>query len=151
MLLFNSEPINLNIMKPISLIVILLLTRNLCKSQNCADLPQHYSSYAQAISSIKKASFAFTDVANTTKSSWIRAACYYSCDGETGYLIFATDKQEYIHENVPINVWIEFKNAESSVWYYDRNIKYRYRMSFITAGRNSNRIKSCTVYNHVTF
>ena len=87
-------------MKPLSLIVILLLTLSDCKSQNCADLPQHYSSYAEAIASIKKASFAFTDVANISESSGIRAASYYSCDGETGYLIFATDKQEYIHENV---------------------------------------------------
>ena len=138
-------------MKPLSLIVIFSFTLGAGKSQNCADLPQHYSSYAEAITSVKKASFAFTDVANISESSGIRAASYYSCDGETGYLIFATDKQEYIHENVPINVWIEFKNAESFVWYYDRNIKYRYRMTFITAAGNSNRIKTCTVYNDFTF
>ena len=116
-------------MKSLPLIAILLLTLNACKSQTCAALPNRYSSFAQAVTIIKKTSFAFTEVANTNSSSWIRSASYYSCDGKTGYLIFLTDKQEYIHKDVPISVWIEFKNADSFGRYYYQNIMNRYQMT----------------------
>ena len=90
-------------------------------------MPAHFSSYEATTSWVKKASFKFTDKANTSKSSWIRSASYYSCDGKTGFFIFSTDDKEYIHANMPISVWYEFKQAESYGKYYNANIKHRYR------------------------
>jgi hypothetical protein len=99
-------------------------------SQTCKELPVYFSSYNQAIKSIKSKSFILTDRLPFGKSSWIKNATYYSCDGETGYLVYSTDKgREYIHEKVPLRVWREFKNASSSGSYYVSNIKGRYRLT----------------------
>ena len=77
--------------------------------QNCNSVPKHFSSYESAIAYIKKAEFKFKDEVNTSKSSWIRSASFYSCDGKTGYFIFGTDTKEYIHVGMPIDIWTELK------------------------------------------
>jgi hypothetical protein len=128
----NKIKINLNLfdMKQILIIFILLLIyEDTLKSQSCKGLPNKFNSYREASRAVKNATFKFTDKLPYGKSSWIASAFYYSCDGETGYLIFSTyDGREYIHEKVPINVWIEFKNASSSGSYYNKYIKYRYQL-----------------------
>ncbi len=98
-------------------------------AQTCKDLPDNFSSYNQAIKAIRSFGFKITDKLPYGKSSWIVNATYYSCDGETGYLVYSTDKgKEYIHEKVPLRVWREFKTASSSGSYYVSNIKGRYRL-----------------------
>lgn len=97
--------------------------------QSCNDLPEKFHSYNQAIKAIQDVTFKSTDKLPYGKSSWITSATYYSCDGYTGYLVYTTDKgKEYVHENIPIRVWTEFKNASSSGSYYVHNIKGRYRL-----------------------
>ena len=92
----------------------------------CDQLPTTYSNYNKAISIIKTASFKIKESANTSKSSWIRGATYYSCDGDIGYLIVSTYTGYYIHSGVPIQIWQDFKRANSFGSYYDRDIKGRY-------------------------
>ena len=100
-----------------------------CNGQPCSQLPKSFKSYSQAISLIQKSSFIVKESANTSSSSWISSAKYYSCDGTTGYFILKTDSgREYIHYGIPVNVWDEFKNADSKGSYYDKNIKGRYRL-----------------------
>jgi hypothetical protein len=96
-------------------------------SQDCKLMPAHFTSYNAATAWVKKASFKFTDNVNTSKSSWIRSASYYSCDGKTGFFIFSTDDMEYIHANMPVSIWNEFKHADSFGKYYNLNIKHRYQ------------------------
>jgi hypothetical protein len=96
-------------------------------AQNCASIPAHFNSYEQATSWVKDATFKFKESVNTSKSSWIRSASYYSCDGKVGYFIYSTDKQEYIHAGVPIEIWNGFKNADSFGSYYDHYIRKKYR------------------------
>jgi hypothetical protein len=110
----------------IILLILNIFTLTSINAQNCKNIPTHFNSYAQAISRVKDASFKIKEEVNTSKSSWIRSASYYSCDGNTGYFIYSTDKQEYIHEGVPIKIWRDFKNADSFGSFYDRNIKHRY-------------------------
>ena len=99
------------------------------KSQSCKDLPVEFYSYSEAIAAINDAEFKFTDRLPSGKSSWITSANYYSCNGETGYMVYTTAKGgQYIHEGIPKNIWIEFKNAPSSGSYYDYNIKHKYRL-----------------------
>lgn len=99
------------------------------QSQSCTNLPEKFYSYTEAISAIQKANFKTTDQLPFGKSSWIKNANYYSCDGYYGFFVYTTDKgKEYIHEKVPMKVWIEFKNASSSGSYYVGNIKGRYRL-----------------------
>jgi hypothetical protein len=112
-------------------IILLLLSVIIisCHSQDCNKLPDSFTSYTQAISLVKSSSFKIEETANTSNSSWIKSANYYSCDGITGYFIYKTKEgEEYIHKGVPINVWEEFKKASSKGSYYDYNIKHRYQL-----------------------
>jgi hypothetical protein len=106
----------------------LCLTLYSCSAQNCRDIPSVFSSYQQAKNLIQKSSFAYSDKLNTSKSSWIRGASFYSCDNKTGFLIIATDKQEYTHQNLPIEIWNSFKSANSFGQFYNQNIKNRYQL-----------------------
>ena len=99
------------------------------EAQTCRDLPEQFYSYSQAISAIKNSTFKTTDNLPSGKSSWIVNASFFSCDGRTGFLVYRTDKgNNYVHENVPISIWTQFKNAGSSGSYYVSYIKGRYRL-----------------------
>ncbi|MCG2760595.1 MAG: KTSC domain-containing protein [Candidatus Delongbacteria bacterium] len=95
---------------------------------NCSQITTPYKSYEEANNTVESVDFKYKDEVNTAKSSWIRGAQYYSCDGSTGYLVYQTDKKEYIHQQVPIEVWKEFKNAESFGRFYIKNLKHKYRV-----------------------
>ena len=122
---FNNE------MKTILIkLVILCLFINSCTSsaQNCTDLPEQFSTYTSAKKLVKSSSFRFDEYINTITSSWIRGATFYSCDSKTGFLIIKTDKKEYIHQGVPIDLWNGFKKSESYGSYYNRYIKGKYQL-----------------------
>ena len=97
-----------------------------CGGINCTQLPKIYSSYKEAIKTIKSAHFNVHETLNTSKSSWIKEASYYSCDGKVGFFIFKTSKREYIYSGVPVTVWEGFKKAHSFGSYYDHYIKHRF-------------------------
>ncbi len=103
-----------------------------CRTKDgCDKLPIQFSSYDQAISKIKTSNFKINEKVNTSKSSWIRGAKFYSCNGDTGFFILQTDKQEYIYANMPYSIWVQFKNAESFGEFYNKNIKHRYIVQLI--------------------
>jgi len=61
-------------------------------------------------------------------SGWIKRAEYYSCNGETGYLILHLDKgQNYLHQNLPLSVWKAFVNASSYGSFYTKRIRGNYQ------------------------
>ncbi len=95
---------------------------------SCNSLPSTFASYDAAVSAVESADFDFTDKANTSKSSWIRAARFYSCNSADGYFIIETDKGNYLHQGVPITVWESFKAADSFGSFYNANIKHQYRL-----------------------
>lgn len=99
-----------------------------CGQADCNKLQANFTSYSEAISKIKSTKFTYSDNVNTSKSSWIRSASYYSCDKKFGYFIIKTDKGSFIYKDLPISVWNSFKNASSFGSYYDRNIKNRYQL-----------------------
>lgn len=88
-----------------------------------------FRSYSDAVRTVENTNFKIEEKLNTSRSSWIRGASFYSCDGIVGYLIIGTDKQEYIHKNVPIEIWNGFKRAKSFGSYYNQYIKGRYRLN----------------------
>jgi len=101
-----------------------------CNSQNCKNLPDKFTSYSEAVASVKSSSFAMKEDANTSNSSWITSAKYYSCDGQSGYFIYTTTSgQTYIHAGVPVYIWRAFKEASSKGTYYNSNIKGNYRLN----------------------
>lgn len=101
-----------------------------CSGQNCNEITDNFSSYQSALKIIKMSEFNISDSCDTSKSSWIYDAEYYSCDGESGFLLLTTKTKIYIHKNVPIKVWNEFKKAESFGSFYSGNIKNRYQLVF---------------------
>ena len=112
-----------------TIVFILSVCFNSFSQSNCNQLPKRFVSYSEAISKIKSANFKIDQSVNTSKSSWIRGAIFYSCDGNYGFLIIKTSSKEFIHKDVPISVWEGFKNASSFGSYYDYNIKNRYLLN----------------------
>lgn len=100
-----------------------------CGDKDCSLLNESFDDYENALQAIKSSDFKFSDDCDTSKSSWIYDAEFYSCDGKTGYLIIETKSKKYIHSGVPIGTWNEFKNADSFGKYYNRNLKGRYRLT----------------------
>lgn len=118
------------------LLASLIILLGSCNRINCDQLPKNYSSYEDAIKSIKAAHFKIQEKLNTSNSSWVKAAFYFSCDGSTGYFILKTEKQEYIYSGVPVDIWNGFKNAESCgsiidmVQFYLLNLPINYSVRF---------------------
>lgn len=94
----------------------------------CEKLPDHFSSYQEALNIIKSSQFKISETVNTSKSSWIKAASFYSCDGQTGFFIFKAGAKEYIHRDMPYQIWVSFKRAASFGSYYQLNIKGKYQL-----------------------
>jgi len=106
------------------LLFLLLVIFISCTGQDCKDLPTDFESYKQITELVKKSSFKIKEQTDTSMSSWIASAHYYSCDGKSGYLIIKTKKgKEYIHFNISYQMWKGFKNAESKGSYYNKVIK----------------------------
>jgi hypothetical protein len=47
---------------------------------------------------------------------------------KTGFLIIETSDNEYIHKDVPLEIWQEFSDSESLGKYYNRKIKNRFQL-----------------------
>lgn len=110
-------------------IILLLGTLQITCGQDCNKLSTSFKSYTEASQLIKSSTFKTHESVNTSKSSWIRGASYYSCDSQKGFLIIKTDNGEYVHQNVPVEVWRSFKNASSFGSYYNNFIKGNYRLT----------------------
>ena len=95
--------------------------------RNCNDLPGQFSTYSQALYEVRNAKFSYSDQMNTSKSSFITGASYFSCDGKSGYMIIRLNNKDYIHQGLPKHVWLSFKRAESLGSFYSKNIRYNYR------------------------
>ncbi len=97
-------------------------------SQDCKGLEKKFYNYEQAIKLIKKSNFAFTDKCNTSKSSWIVGAEYYSCDKKKGFFILYMKKAFYIHKDFPKSLWYQFKKATSFGKFYNAKIRKKYQL-----------------------
>ena len=54
-------------------------------AQNCRALPSDFQSYTEAVKYVKRSNLLTKETINTSNSSWIRAASFYSCDGRKGF------------------------------------------------------------------
>ena len=97
-------------------------------SLTCNEIPKTFTSYNEAIQQVRSKRYKIQESVNTNKSSWIRGAEFYSCDGSVGYFILGTDKRDYIHERLPLSVWQSFREADSFGEFYNTHIRGRYRM-----------------------
>ena len=72
---------------------------------SCDQLSNHFTTYDKAVVEIKSAHFKIEESVNTSKSSWIKNASYYSCDGQQGFFILETSKKESVRA-APTEVFI---------------------------------------------
>jgi hypothetical protein len=114
-------------MKKLYLISIFLTCLTACE-KNCNKLPNNFSSFEQATKLILNTTFACTDNADVSDSSWITSAKYYSCDNKTGFFVLETSNKRYIHQNVPKTLWQNFIKAKSKGSFYGKNIREKYQL-----------------------
>ena len=110
-------------------LILLLFTASCSQKQSCDQLSNQFETYDNAIKIIKSTKFKIEESANTTISSWIKNASYYSCDGQVGFFILETVKKEYLYADLPYEVWKEFKSAESFGSFYNANIRDKYNLN----------------------
>ena len=72
--------------------------------------------------------FLIRDEVSTSRSSWINGASFSSCDGKIGFLIVQIGNRNYVHQNVPIAIWKNFKTSSSFGNFYNQNLKNKYRL-----------------------
>ena len=97
-----------------------------CAPNNCSTLDGENLSADEMVFAIEGRDFDYSDFGDTSKSSWIRAAKYYSCDGEFGYFMLETDDKVYLHKDVPLRMWHGFKRSNSFGRFYNDQLKGRY-------------------------
>jgi hypothetical protein len=113
-----------------SFVVILFsFTISCLQKESCEQLYTQFESYDKAVNKIKSTHFKIEESANTSKSSWIKNASYYSCDGQKGFFILETSKKQYLFSDLPYEVWKDFKVAESFGTFYNENIRDKYNLS----------------------
>lgn len=110
-----------------NIFLILFLTILGCKAQNCKDKNLQGKSYREIIKVLKQTDFKVSEKVYTD-SSWIKSIKFYSCNEITGFLIL-TSKQnkQYVHNKVPLNLWNQFKKANSYGRFYNTYIKKRFK------------------------
>ena len=97
-----------------------------CNTTNCSKLDFCNLSADEMVFEIEEIDFEYHDTADTSESSWIREAKYYSCDGELGYFMLETDDKVYLHKDVPLRLWLGFKRSNSYGRFYNDQLKRKY-------------------------
>lgn len=114
----------------LSLLTIMSLSSK-AQLKHCDQLPVKFENYNKAIYIIENTKFSFVDAVNTSSSPEIKAAEFFSCNEENGYLFIKLVKQTLIYQKIPIDVWFELKNADFFEKYYDANIKKQYKPQLV--------------------
>jgi len=110
-------------------LLFLLLPFFVFAQTNCESIPSRFSSYNQAITSVRSAKFRISESVNTSSSSVITSANFYSCDAEKGFLIIGINNRPYIHTGIPKKLWQAFKQASSFGSFYNTYIRNKYRVA----------------------
>ena len=124
---------------------ILFLAPILCMGQKCKDLPNEFTSYADAMSQIYKSHFNFINSRSETiqslsekKNFKLVSASYYSCDKITGIAEFIfINRDIFLYEKIPMTIWNEYNKCISTDLYYENNILTKYRCIFKQLGSSS--------------
>lgn len=88
--------------------------------------PKQFQNYEQVSAYLNDVKFSIDETTDTSESEWITSAHYQSKDGKTGFLTLGMRGKPYHFQNVPVEVWEDFKNAESKGSFYHQKIKGNY-------------------------
>lgn len=97
-------------------------------SENCKEMPNSFSSYEQAREMVLTSDYKIEESADVSDSAWITSVLYLSCDGVNGFFVIKTNRKTYIHQNMPYQVWQNFREAESKGSFFSRNIRGHYQL-----------------------
>jgi len=116
-------------MKKLSLLIALIFIGMYLNASedNCSQTSHSWKSKKEAITQIEKTTFKTSESISTPYSNWMTSAQFYTCDDKFGFLLIKSEKNTYLHEDVPITVWNALKNAKSIAGYYNFYIKNKYK------------------------
>ena len=89
---------------------------------NCDSLSAISSVFSEALHAIEISTWRFKQSIKLNRLNGILRAEYYSCDGQTGFLIVLTSNKECIYKIVPVNLWNEFLKTNDPEKYIDEKI-----------------------------
>jgi len=98
------------------------------QSTDCDSLDISSVSLAKAIESIENAKFRFQKQFKISRSYGVMNARFYSCNGETGFLIMKVDKKDFIYIKVPKSVWNTLITSSDINAFYASEIKQTYNV-----------------------
>lgn len=118
----------MNVFSKVFLLILSVTTFVSCarNEKTCKDTSINKDFLADPINYVESFTYELTDSVLTPNSSWVRGVRYFSCDGKTGYFILKGKKKYFVHSQVPIDTWLDFKNAPSFGKYYNRYLRFRY-------------------------
>ena len=96
------------------------------KSANCDSLDITSSTLEDAISTIELTTFRYQQQFKISRTYGIMSAKYFSCDGQTGYLVLKVDKEDLIYLEVPDSKWKGLIGSADINGFYDTEIKGKY-------------------------
>ncbi|MFN8430540.1 MAG: KTSC domain-containing protein [Spirosomataceae bacterium] len=89
------------------------------------------STFVELEYQLENTEFSFFEELGLGNSSWITNCFYYSCDLKTGYFVLQVKDKKYFHGGVPFNYWISFKKSKSKGYFYNRNIRGKFKLSLL--------------------
>lgn len=90
----------------------------------CNGIDKRFKSLTELVKTLEKSDFKFAPTFETLSVRGVQSASYYYCDDEHGFLLVKLHDKELLYKDVPLNVWFEFKFANSLQSFYKDQIKY---------------------------
>lgn len=110
----------------IFVLFLFIIFSSCIRKPNCINPPTEFRNYNDAVKIVRNTNFKVEQ--SFKNKEWISKGEYYSCDGDTGYLILRMTEENYIFDDVPISVWSGLKQAKSKGRFYNEEIKGRYSL-----------------------
>ncbi len=96
------------------------------QSANCDTLDITSYTLGEAISAIDHTTFRYQQQFKISRTYGIMSARFYSCDGNSGYLVIKVDKKDVIYLEVPETKWKGMISSVDINGFYDTEIKGNY-------------------------
>ena len=117
-------------MKKLALLIILFFAGLYLTAHEdrCSQIQENWKSEKEAIKHIENTIFLLSESLTPDENSWMTSAHFYTCNEESGYLIIKSKKKTFVHQEVPIEIWIALKKAKTIGGFYNFYIKNNYKL-----------------------
>lgn len=90
---------------------------------SCHALGNSLGNRFEAIEKIQQTEFEFIQEFKTLNIMGVQKATFYGCGAGNGYLIVETNRQPEVYQNVPRDLWEEWKIAYNIDYFYQRVLR----------------------------